>query len=92
MKKLITTFLFRFDPRTNACINGPAMNTPRAWHCLFSDGTRLLAIGGNNAYALKFCSKYLLKSKADKRHIFYHIVSLSLSLAATTQFEARAYT
>ena len=45
---------FKFDPRAgaNACINGPAMNIRREWLCLFSDGTQLLAIGGNNEYAL----------------------------------------
>ena len=53
-EKLNYTFLFRFDPRAgaNACINGPAMNTRREWLYLFSDGTQLLAIGGNNEYAL----------------------------------------
>ena len=46
-------FLFRYDPRADRWMHGPALNKPRSWFSLFSDENQLLALGGYNGYFFK---------------------------------------
>ena len=47
---IIILFFSRYDPRADQWMNGPALTTARNDLRLFSDGVRLLAIGGYNTY------------------------------------------